>query len=120
VCVVIAGVPGVVNLLQIVRSTSNSVALSWFSPVSAVNAPEVKRYRIYCQTLPVQHWEEVGTARGTTFTVPGLREGKQYVFGVRAENDVGLGEMMLTNRPLSIRRSVGESTDTVDALHTCF
>ena len=108
-----------VNLLQIVRSTNNSVALSWFSPVSDVGAPEVKKYRIYKQTLPVEHWEECGTARGTTYTVPSLREGKQYVFGVRAENDVGLGEMITTSRPLSIRRTVGEYNHQHNCASSC-
>jgi len=101
-------VPGTPNLLQIVRSTHNSVALSWFSPVSDVGSPEVKKYRVYRQTLPVEHWEECGTVRGTTYTVPGLREGKQYIFGVRAENEVGLGDMVTTSRPLHIRRTVAK------------
>ena len=104
--------PGVPNLLQIVRSTGNSTTLSWFAPMTDVGSPEVKKYRIYRQTLPVEHWEECGTSRSTTFTVPGLREGKQYVFGVRAENEVGMGEMVSTDRPLHIRKTVGECTDT--------
>lgn len=57
-------------------------------------------YCLEVQELGSLNWEKVSDyIPGTTYTVKGLDEGKQYTFRVKAENLVGVGEP-LTGMPV--------------------
>ncbi len=54
-------------------------------------------YTVEYQELGSSFWEKVSDSIGgaTAYTVRGLEHGKQYVFRIRAENMVGVGEALL-------------------------
>ncbi len=92
-------------MLKVTRVERDSVTLQWFAPFSDGGA-EIKKYVIMKKQVGLDLWEEIGRVGGntTTYTVDGLRENKQYYFGVYAVSKAGKGEIAETLRPTTLRR----------------
>lgn len=63
------------------------------------------------EDTPTAKWVDVGTTDGfkTAITVPNLDTNKKYLFKVAAENDVGLGEFLETDKPVAPAKAISKS-----------
>ena len=96
-------------MLKVTRVTRDSVTLTWNDPVSD-GGSAITRFIIQKKTGNIDMWDDVGSVNGhtNTFTVTGLREGKQYYFAVYAVNRVGKGDAIETSLPTTPKRIVGK------------
>ena len=97
--------PSAPSMLKVLRVSRDTVTLQWAAPYSDGGA-EIDRYVIMMKNRPVESWHECGSVSGrtTSYTVTGLREGKNHYFAVFAENSVGRGHAMETERPTQPKR----------------
>jgi len=87
----VAGVPG-----------DGTVTLSWAAPASTGGSP-LSGYRLRYSTNNGGSWSSSISTGSTasSFTVTRLRNGRQYVFQVRATNRVGNGSWSATSSPVT-------------------
>lgn len=109
--------PSAPNMLKIVRVTSDSVTLQWYPPHSDGGA-DITKYVVVKKQLPVDVWEEVSRVGSTTtsFTIPRLKEGHSYYFGVYAVNKIGKGDAIETARQVTPRKAVSKPIAPVGPL----
>ena len=107
-------------MLQITSVTRDNVSLEWLAPIYN-GGSDVTRYVVMMQRRPYDIWEEVASVSPltTTYTVQGLREGKEYLFGVYAVNSVGKGDCIETVRPVTPKRFVGTSGFDISYYDSC-
>lgn len=57
-------------------------------------------------------WSRVGTCTSSKnrYTIPNLIEGKEYLFRVTAENEVGYGDALEMKKPVLTKSPYGEYT----------
>ncbi len=79
--------------------TPNSVKLSWEKPTND-GGGKIKGYIVEVKPKDGD-WEEatINPVRDTECTVPGLKEGKEYQFRVKAINEAGPGN---ASRPTNV------------------
>lgn len=73
----------------------------------------VKRYILQMkEDRASSPWQDIGSVESyrNTFTVKDLEPGKNYLFAVSAENDAGVSEPTLTEKPVSPKKALGELT----------
>lgn len=88
--------------------TDKDVSLSWKVPKSDGGA-RIKQYKVYKKTdAPGAKWVEAGTCDSfkTNITITGLSPDEKYLFAVMAENEMGLGEMAETDKPVSLQKPI--------------
>jgi len=98
--------------LTIDRVTDKDVALTWKVPKSD-GGSRIKQYKIYKKPdKPGATWTEVQKvdAFKTVTTVTDLSPDEKYTFAVMAENEMGLGEMAETDRPISLLKPISRDS----------
>lgn len=96
--------------LNIDKVTDKDVSLSWKPPKSD-GGSRIKQYKVYKKTdAPGSKWVDAGTVDSfkTNITITGLSPDEKYLFGVMAENEMGLGEMAETDRPVSLEKPISK------------
>ena len=83
--------PGPPRDLNVTGTTENSVSLSW-KPPKDDGGRKVTGYIIEKREALRMAWQKVGVTDDTSYKVPNLSEGVNYVFRVAAENEIGVGE----------------------------
>ena len=102
--------PSAPQKLTVDRITDKDVTITWKVPKSDGGA-RIKQYKVYKKTdKPGSKWFECGKADTfkTSFTVTDLNQGEKYLFGVMAENEMGLGEMAETDKPVSLEKPISK------------
>ncbi|KAK7507540.1 hypothetical protein BaRGS_00001475, partial [Batillaria attramentaria] len=91
------GPPSQPESIHVRKVGKNFADLEWTPPKSDGGA-KITNYRVYKSTVLPPVWEEVAKVKGfeTTYTVGDLVEGKEYLFSVAAENEVGKGNVCET------------------------
>jgi hypothetical protein len=94
--------------LQYPATTKHSVTLKW-EPPRDNGGEDILGYVVEFQEVGQRTWEKVGeSVHMLSYTARGLDEGKQYIFRVRAENIVGVGNP-LTGGPVTAKDPFGRS-----------
>ena len=93
----ISEVPSLPEKVSVERITDNSVTLSWNKPEQNGGSP-VTSYVIECQKRgDGAAWIVGGSTKGNQITIGKLSTGKDYIFRVRAQNEIGLSEGQESN-----------------------
>ncbi|ELK02138.1 Myomesin-3 [Pteropus alecto] len=99
--------------VQAFRDTQTSVSLTW-DPVK--ESPELLGYYIYSREAGSSEWQTVNNKpiQGNTFTVPGLRTGKEYEFCVRSVSEAGVGESSAATEPIRVKQALATPSAPYD------
>lgn len=93
----------------------SSIALKWITPESDGNSP-IFNYVVEFRPESSTQWKRANesvTVPDSTFSVTGLKEGKEYVFRVSAENKVGVGEPSKPTKPIKVVEPNGKKATKV-------
>lgn len=108
-CVIIhtVGVPSPPENVQVTKVVKTSVTVEWRQPKSDGGA-KIRRYHIFRRTKTTTEWTKVTSVDQykTYFTVDDLEFDMTYIFGVAAENEVGVSETSET-KEVKIERPIG-------------
>ena len=99
-----AGKPGRPDI-EVTGSDHKSVSLKWTAPDNN-GAPiftYIVEYRLESSRSWVRANEKGDNVPETSYTVNGLKENKEYVFRVSAENIAGVGEPSNPTQPVKIK-----------------
>ena len=91
------------------KVTDKDVSLTWRAPKSD-GGSRVKQYKIFKKSdKPGAVWTDAGVVDSsrTDATISGLSPDEKYTFAVMAENEMGLGEMAETVRPVTLEKPLG-------------
>jgi predicted phage tail protein len=86
--------------------TAESAKLAWEKPEDDGGEP-IDHYVVERMDVETGRWVPVTTTKGTEAEVPGLTEGHQYQFRVRAVNAEGQGEPLETDKPTLAKNPFG-------------
>lgn len=95
-CFIFAAPPGVPNV-TVGKVAEGEIGVDWTQPASD-GGSRIKQYRVYQKDEDTSSWVQLSTVepyRGH-YSVTKLIHTQKYVFGVAAENSVGIGEKGLT------------------------
>lgn len=84
--------------------------MTWRAPKSD-GGSRIKQYKIYKKPdKPGSVWADAGTVDSfkTNATVTDLSPDEKYLFAVMAENEMGLGEMAETDRPIMLQKPISK------------
>ena len=101
--VFLAAAPSAPLKLNVDNVTESDASLSWRAPRED-GGSRIKKYRILkMEDKPGSDWVDAGTVESykTSAKVAGLNPDKKYLFAVLAENEVGPGEQLATDTPVS-------------------
>lgn len=103
-------VPGKPGTPDITGTDKSSVALKWVAPDSDGGSP-ITNYLVQFRLSGSTQWllaNDTVTVPDTTFSVTGLKEGKEYEFRVAAQNRAGTGEFSTPTKPVKVIKPIGE------------
>ena len=103
-------VPGKPGTPDITGTDKSSVALKWVAPDSDGGSP-ITNYLVQFRLSGSTQWllaNDTVTVPDTTFSVTGLKEGKEYEFRVAAQNRAGTGEFSAPTKPVKVIKPIGE------------
>lgn len=86
--------------------TADSITLTWQTPADN-GGSEILEYIIEKKEFNRRTWQQMGTTKDLTFTIPKLLEGNQYFFKVAARNDIGIGEAAETKEAITAKNPFG-------------
>ena len=95
------------------------MALKWVAPDSDGGSP-ITNYLVQFRLSGSTQWllaNDTVTVPDTTFSVTGLKEGKEYEFRVAAQNRAGTGEFSKPTKPVKVIKPIGERHFVVSILH---
>ena len=102
--------PGPPGMPEVTGTDNKSVALKWTVPESDGGAP-IFNYVVEYRLETSRSWERANlkgdNVAETTYSVQGLREGKEYCFRVSAENKAGVGEPSKPTAPVKVVKPIG-------------
>ena len=96
--------------MSVDKITDKDISLVWKAPKSD-GGSRIKKYKIYKKTEePGSKWVDAGIVDSykTNAVVSGLSPDEKYLFAVMAENEMGLGEMAETDRPVSLQKPISK------------
>lgn len=82
--------------------TADSITLTWQTPADN-GGSEILEHIIEKKEFNRRTWQQMGTTKDLTFTIPKLLEGNQYFFKVAARNDIGIGEAAETKEAITAK-----------------
>lgn len=86
--------------------TADSITLTWQTPADN-GGSEILEHIIEKKEFNRRTWQQMGTTKDLTFTIPKLLEGNQYFFKVAARNDIGIGEAAETKEAITAKNPFG-------------
>lgn len=92
------------------KVTDKDVSLTWRAPKSD-GGSRIKQYKVFKKSdKPGSVWTDVGVVDSfkTNITVPDLSHDEKYTFSIMAENEMGLGEMAETDRPVKLEKLISK------------
>ena len=95
--------------------TEKDVNISWRAPKSD-GGSRIKRFKVYKKLdKPGSTWVDAGVVDSykNAATISGLSPDEKYSFAVMAENEMGLGEMAETDKPVSLLKPISKSVYTL-------
>ncbi|CAG5962790.1 unnamed protein product, partial [Menidia menidia] len=99
----LADVPGPPKDLRVTDVTRSTMRLIWKLPETD-GGERIKSYFIEKKAVTDKAWTKVNAACASqAYVVPGLLEGQDYLFRVRAENRLGFGPFTVTTDPVRAR-----------------
>lgn len=100
--------------------TADSITLTWQTPADN-GGSEILEYIIEKKEFNRRTWQQMGTTKDLTFTIPKLLEGNQYFFKVAARNDIGIGDAAETKEAITAKNPFGmfktSVSDAMFAIH---
>lgn len=96
-------------MLNVSKIGENEIDIEWRQPKSD-GGSRLKRYHVYIKPdTPGSDWMEIDTvdAFKTRHRVPKLDSDKKYFFAVAAANEAGVGDKVVTDKPVSPKRKPG-------------
>ena len=111
-------VPGKPGTPDITGTDKSSVALKWVAPDSDGGSP-ITNYLVQFRLSGSTQWllaNDSVTVPDTTFSVTGLKEGKEYEFRVMAKNKAGLSEPSITSPSIVTKARKGQTSDFLHQL----
>lgn len=95
--------------VKVAKVIKNSAHLEWSLPVSD-GGSKIRRYTIWKRVEMTDDWIKVANVETykTNFTIPNLDFGVAYIFGVTAENDVGVSDKGVTDSGVNVEKPKGK------------
>lgn len=98
--------PSVPQELTAPEVNAESITLNWQPPADN-GGSEILEYSIEKKEFNRRTWQQVGTTKDLTFTIPKLLEGNKYFFKVAARNDIGIGEAAELTEAITAKNPFG-------------
>ena len=104
------GAPSPPQNVKVTKVVKNSVNLEWSPPVSD-GGSKIRRYQIWKRVEMSDDWVKVASVETykTNYTMSDLDFDVTYIFGVTAENDVGVSDRCDVETSIKIEKPSGKS-----------